>query len=63
MVHSSSVSILWKIKKMQRLSFVGYLLLDRCVNKHDMLENDKENMRSKLRIISSIMLRKLSSGK
>ena len=48
---------------MQRLSFVGYLLLDRCVNKHDMLENDKENMRSKLRIISSIMLRKLSSGK
>ena len=63
MAHSSSVSILWKIKKMQRLSFVGYLLLDRCVNKHDMLENDKENMRSKLRIISSIMLRKLSSGK
>ena len=25
--------------------------------------NDKENMRSKLRIISGIMLRKLSSGK
>ena len=48
---------------MQRLSFVGCLLLDTCVNKYDMLENDKENTRSKLRIISSIMLRKLSSDK